>query len=534
MLRSLRMADAATFVVLAGVYFVAGKLGLSLAFANPSASPVWAPTGIALAALLLLGARVWPAIFVGAFLVNLTTAGGVETSLGIATGNTLEAVTGSWLTARYAGGLDAFERPQDVFKFVALTGLVSTAISATFGATSLALGGLAVWSDYGRLWTTWWLGDAAGALLVTPALVAWIAGPRSRWSRGRLLEVSGLLAASIAVGAIVFLGILFPWPFLCLPFAIWMAFRFGPRETTATVLIFSGLAILGAIRGSGPFPVGDANESLLLLQVFMAVISVTTLSLTALVSERRRALEALERQAVDLARSNAELESFAHVISHDLKAPLRGISSLAAWLVEDCKDILPDESREHLELLGRRTHHMSQLIDGVLAYSRVASTRAASERVDPNTVLEDVIDSLGPLPNVSIRTEGQLPVIRYDRTQLTQVFQNLIANAVQHMGKESGEVVVSCRSHPEVFEFSVRDDGVGIEERHFERIFRMFQSLHPERETTGVGLTIVKRIVEMHGGSIGVDSTPGAGTTFRFSVPKQARDRPQESSQSAQ
>jgi signal transduction histidine kinase len=167
---------------------------------------------------------------------------------------------------------------------------------------------------------------------------------------------------------------------------------------------------------------------------------------------------------------------------------------------------------------------MSQLIDGVLAYSRVAQTRAAPERVDAHAVLGEVVDSLGATPNASIRVEGRLPVVRYDRTQLTQVFQNLIANAIQHMGREHGAVVVSCRELPGVFEFAVRDAGVGIEERHLERIFRLFHALHPEQETTGVGLTIVKKIVEMHGGSIRVESTPGVGTTFRFSVPKQPRE----------
>jgi signal transduction histidine kinase len=522
--RSRGIAHVAWLVGLTAVYFAAGKLGLSLAFAHPSASPVWAPTGIALAAVLLLGQRVWPAVFAGAFLANVTTAGSIATSLGIAVGNTLEAVVGGWLVTRFARGPEAFERPQDLFKFVLLAGIASSALSATIGVTTLALGGFAVWLDYGRVWSTWWLGDAAGALLVTPALVSWLGASQSRWSRARLVEAAGLLVAMAVVGGIVFLGILAPWPFLCLPVLIWTAFRFGPRETTATVLIFSALAIWGAIRGSGPFPDGNPNQALLLLQVFMAVISVTSLTLTALVGEHQRALEAVERQARELARSNAELEAFAHVVSHDLKAPLRGISSLATWVVEDCKEILPDESAEHLRLLDRRTKRMSQLIDGVLAYSRAARTRSAPERIDASAVVAEVVDSLGPT-RVSIRVEGRLPVVRYDRTQLTQIFQNLIANAVQHMGREDGEVVVSCRERHEGFEFAVRDDGVGIDERHVERIFRMFHALDPERETTGVGLTIVKKIVEMHGGSIRVDPTPGGGATFRFLVPKQPRDR---------
>ena len=191
--RSRSMAYAASLAGLTALYFAAGKLGLSLALAHPNASPVWPPTGIALAALLLLGQRVWPAVLVGAFLVNVTTAGSAATSLGIAAGNTLEAIVGAWLVNRFACGRRVFERPQHVFKFVVLAALASTAISATIGVTSLALGGFAGWSDYGWLWTTWWLGDATGALVVTPALVCWLAGPAPRWNLAKRLEAAALL-----------------------------------------------------------------------------------------------------------------------------------------------------------------------------------------------------------------------------------------------------------------------------------------------------------------------------------------------------
>ncbi len=151
--------------VLTLIYFATAKLALKLAFVHASASPVWPPAGIALAALLVLGYRMWPAIFIGAFLANLTTAGNIFTSFGIASGNTLEAVCGAWLVNHFAGGTRVFDRPQDVFKF-ALAAVISTAISPSFGVTSLSLGGFADWAHYGTIWTTWWLGDAAGDLVI--------------------------------------------------------------------------------------------------------------------------------------------------------------------------------------------------------------------------------------------------------------------------------------------------------------------------------------------------------------------------------
>lgn len=527
MLRSRERVRATTLLALTAVYLAAGKLGLSLALVHASASAVWPPTGIALAAFLMLGRSVWPAILAGAFLVNVTTEGSPATSLAIAVGNTLEGMAGAELVRRFAGGSDAFDRPQNVFRFVVLAGLLATSISASIGVTSLCLAGFARWSEYGGVWLTWWLGDAGGAVVVTPALVLWARAPWPGWTRAQWLEVAALLVVIASVGAIAFGG-LAPsvgdrsLSFLCLPPTIWTAFRFGRRETAAAVLLLSGIAVWGTLRGAGVLPERE-NDSLVLLQLFMGVVSVTSLSLAAVVSERRRALDGIARQASELARSNAELDEFARVVSHDLKAPLRGISSLAAWIVEDCRDVLRVESREYLSLLDERARRMIRLIDGVLSYSRVGRTRAAFERVDSRAVAEEVVDSLELLRGIAVRIEGTLPVVRYNRTQLTQIFQNLIQNAVQHLGRPAGEVVVSCRKGAEEFEFSVRDDGVGIPERHLERVFQMFHVVDPEGETTGVGLAIVRKIVEMHGGSVSVTSTSGRGTTFRFSIPKQSR-----------
>ena len=166
------------------VYFIAGKLALKVAFLHASASPVWPPAGIALAALLVLGYRTWPAIFLGAFLVNLTTAGNIATSLCIGTGNALEALCGAWLVNRFAGGVTAFDRAGNVFKF-ALAVVISTLISPSFGLTSLALGGFADWANYGAIWLTWWLGDVTGDLVMAPLVVLWCAGPSRRRNRER-------------------------------------------------------------------------------------------------------------------------------------------------------------------------------------------------------------------------------------------------------------------------------------------------------------------------------------------------------------
>ena len=171
-MQSRRFSRLLLIGVFAIIYLIAGKIGLNPASLHASASPVWPPAGIALAAILLLGYRAWPAIFVGAFLVNLTTAGDIATSVAIASGNTLEAVAGAWLVNRFAGGKNVFDRPQGVFKF-ALAAAISAVVSPLFGVTSLALDGFADWTNYGAIWVTWWLGDVTGDLIFTPLVLLW-------------------------------------------------------------------------------------------------------------------------------------------------------------------------------------------------------------------------------------------------------------------------------------------------------------------------------------------------------------------------
>jgi len=283
---------------LAIFYFVAGKFGLSLAFVNASASPVWPPTGIAFAAFLVLGSRAWPAILVGAFLVNVTTAGSVATSIGIAIGNTLEGRLGAELVMLFANGRNVFDRSRDVFKFVLLAALFSTTVSATIGVTSLMLAGYAHWRDYGSIWFTWWLGDAVGALIVGPILVLWCARGGVPWSRARLLEGVGLLAGVITLSALVFGGISGEaLTFLCVPPLIWAAFRFGQKGTATAIALLAVLATWGTVRGVGPFAHGPPNESLLLLQAFLGTMAVMSLLIAAVVAERKRDEAALARLA---------------------------------------------------------------------------------------------------------------------------------------------------------------------------------------------------------------------------------------------
>ncbi len=359
------------FAGLAAVYFVAGKLGLRLALVNPSATTVWPPTGIALAAFVLLGYDMWPAVLLSAFLVNLTTAGSVVTSLGIAAGNTLEGLVGAYLVNRFARGRRACDRAQDVFKFALFAGMLSTTVSATVGVTTISLGGLARWADYGAIWLTWWLGDAVGDLVVAPALLVWGANPRVRWTGFRLLEVAGLLLGVIAAGLVVFGGLFpvknYPLEFLCVPLLIWAAFRLGQREAATAVLVLSGIAIWGTLHGFGPFAQPTPNASLLLLQAFMGVTALMTLALAALVAERRQVEDRLRHLAVsDPLTGLANYRQLTYALDAEIKRSSRTDRPFALVLLD----------LDGLKKINDRHGHLV----GSLALCRVAETLLGSCR----------------------------------------------------------------------------------------------------------------------------------------------------------
>jgi PAS domain S-box-containing protein len=347
------------------VYVLSGNLGLGVAFVHAKASAVWPPTGIALASFLVFGRRVWPAIWLGAFLVNISTpglvatstgsdalwhtfllnlgsAGSVATSIGIATGNTLEGLLGAFLVNRYARGCNSFDHPRTVFTFTLLA-IVSTAVSATIGVSSLALGAAAKWEDFGAIWLTWWLGDAVGAVLVAPLCVLWSADSGRRWSGRQVFEAVLLLLTVGLVGQLQFGGWLpnvlknHQLTFLCIPPVLWAAFRFGQRETVTVNCVLSVIAIWGTLRGYGPFVGRTQNESLILLQAFTGVIAVMGMAVNAVVTEYQRAEDGLQQahdkleqrvneRTVELAEANRALRA-----SRELLMAAQQVARMGSW-----------------------------------------------------------------------------------------------------------------------------------------------------------------------------------------------------------
>jgi integral membrane sensor domain MASE1 len=343
--------DLSTYLLdLLGVgvaYFALAKIGLTLASINSSTSAIWPATGFALAAVLLWGYRVAPAVLIASFAANVTNIGSISAATAIALGNTLEALVAAWLIHVWCDGRATFATTTGVAKF-ALACVSSTMISATVGIASLIFYDSAP-TAFGMTWMTWWLGDLAGALVIAPFVILWAAGDLHSFARTQWGEVGTIVAATIAVGIIAFSPLFDqtsyrdPLGFLALPPLLWAALRRDPRETATVVVILCCFAVWGTLAGSGPFARVSLNDSFLLLVMFFISISVPSMALSADVQMRRRSEEQLQHAHDELATRAGELRDTAERLqvssgkleerveqrTHELKEALQQQTALA-------------------------------------------------------------------------------------------------------------------------------------------------------------------------------------------------------------
>ena len=553
--------------VVAAIYYAAARLGLTWQLPGTNASPVWPPSGIGFAAMLLLGYRVWPGIAVGAFLANLqtlhTTNAGFA-AIGICAGNTLEQIVGVFVLRRLIDSRNPLERAGDVFRFV-VAASAGCLLGSVNGTANLWWWGIVPSERCWQVWLAWWLGDTAGVLILAPVIFSLFQKSEIAWTRPRVLEALALFVSLAAATQFLFgdhrawldLELLDSLAYAVVPGLAWAAFRFSPRETALAAALMSVIAIINTSNGSGPFfrtdpAVADVQrlraESLLMLQIFVIAIAVTSATLSGAVSERNRSEQGLrelnvtlEQRVADrtaelqqanaaLERSNQELDDFAHIASHDLKEPLRGINTYSAFLLEDYSDKLDEDGQAKLNTLQRLTRRMESLIESLLMYSRVGRTELAVQDTNLNETLADIVETLEIRLHelgVEIRQSHPLPTIRCDGVRVGEVFRNLITNAMKYNDKPQKWIEIGCAPQPangtdsSAMVFHVRDNGIGIREKHLDSVFRIFKRLHGRDEYgggTGIGLTIVKKIVERHGGRIWLESTFGEGTTFFFTL----------------
>ncbi len=525
------LRTALTLLCITALYFAASKATILWSEGIPQATLLWLPAGVALAAVLLCGYRVMPAVFAGSFLESIITHHTISVSLGIASGHVLSLLLSVWVMRRFFAFDNDLKRLKDILAIIFCPVLLGCAINAAIGISTIRLGGLQAGVTLSALWRHWWLGNINGVLFVTPVLLALFNRklylPAAFWRESVLLTIGLLLVCAAVFG---------PLPpeevsgrFLVFPLVILAAYRFGQYGTAVALFITMTAATWWLTNDIGIL--GVNAEDLPLLQIFMATLAITGLFLGAAVSERQLLEQQLRQSAEALRRSNQELDDFTYIVSHDLKEPLRGLKSFSQFLLEDYTDKLDEEGKRKLHVISGLASRMESLLDTLLYYSRVGRTEAAIGEASLEELVGNVIALLSislKERNTTVEIQGGLPVIKCNRVRIQEVFQNLIANAIKYNDRVDNKIevgfVTDHPAKPGETVFYVRDHGIGIPEKHLKTVFNIFRRLHARDAYgggTGSGLAIVKKIITQHGGEVWAESRgPGQGATFFFTLPQ--------------
>ncbi len=500
------------------IYVGTGLMGLSLGAINKFATLVWLPSGLAVAALLLFGSRLWPAIFLGATLVNYITGAPLFVAICIGIGNTLEPLVCAGLL-RHWKVHTTFEELRDVLLLVLLAAPSSTLISATVGVSSLLLGGVIAWPVALASWSAWWIGDLISILILVPLLLTWQTLPQMTRSLSRLAELILLVLCVLAIGSFVFLGLFLPdhqgnpFTYLVLPPLVWAALRYGPRGATVASATFAGMAVMGTIWGNSPFFNSSLSEQLFFLQGFMVTTTATTLILAAVMAERR----ALDQRK----------DTFLSIASHELKTPITVLKLQASMLHRQlAKQGLQTSEAPALSSMEVQANKLTRLVEELLDVSKIQAGRLEYvwERVDLDALLREIVGSMQSIyPGHTILLHGAVQAsLIADRDRLGQVFINLLSNAIKY-SPNAQTVEIDLDASPETATIRVRDHGPGIppelRDKIFERFYRISNSQQRTISGLGMGLYIVAEIVRRHRGTIVVDSTMGKGSTFTVTLP---------------
>jgi signal transduction histidine kinase len=532
-----RVVDVALVVALAAIYVLAARLGLALDAVAGFATLVWAPTGISLAALLLFGYRLWPGIFIGATVANLLTGAPLAVALAIGVGNTAEALVGAYLLRRVPRFNTALDSVRDSVAVIVLAGVLATMISATVGVLSLYTGGIVTSSQLIETWRAWWVGDMIGALLVAPIILVWSSAPRAHF-RHRWPEVAALGAVVVIVGAFIFFSDTpriatsstpFLLPYILFPVLIWAALRFGQRGALTATLGASAIAVAGTVLGHGPFVRPVLHESLLALQIFMAIVTATFLLLGATIAERRRAHEEARRAEEEAARANRAKSEFLAGMSHELRTPLNAIAGYGELLSTGVYGELNEKQIDAVARIQRNEQHLLGLIDDILSFAKVETGKVTLnyETVPVEAAFDAVRTLIQPElagKNFIVQRDPVPPglAVRADPKRLQQILANLLSNASKYTD-DGGTIALGAERNGATVRLWVRDTGIGISEEELKRVFEPF--FQAERGSTrrfsgiGLGLTIARDLARKMSGDVTLESKVGDGTTASVILP---------------
>jgi signal transduction histidine kinase len=568
-----QLIQSLKILLTSAIYFGLAILSLNFSFQSSNATPIWPPSGLAFAILLLWGRRLAPGIFIGAFAANLfvflnhhitATVNAIAMSAFISIGNTAEALIGYFLLQKFCPGIavdEILNKANSVLSF-AFTALLMCLVSCTIGSTATLIGSIIPSTEYFHVWFTWWAGDVSGVLLVTPLLIVLFS---ARWQINKKINLVKTLEAIFIIAIVtitsgtVFKNLfdpsfLFTRAFIIIPFLIWAAIRLNQKLITAVLILSAIIAVTGTLRGIGPFVGPSLNDSLLTAQLFVSTNSVMVWLLQAAILERKQkeyalntakeSLEelvnertkALNEKNEQLQKRNSELGLFSYAVSHDLQEPLRKIDFFTARIMEKDQG-LSEEGKGHFNRIRSSVSRMSRLIENLLSYSKVEGNKKPAENVDLNGILQDVKNDLAEMMEQTgaVMESTELPKIKAVTFQMQQLFTNIISNSIKfrkkdvrpHIIIDCVTVVGSALDCPEAdhqksyYHISIKDNGIGFDQEYASTVFDMLQKLHGqnEYEGTGIGLAICKKVVENHKGFIQASVQTGEGCTMHIFLP---------------
>lgn len=536
------MRRVAENLAVAACYLALAKIGFQ--FTDLHATPVWPPSGIALAFVMLGGYKLLPGVWLGALansllpLTDPTKPGmSVISALLVSCGVVIETYTGAYFAGRFSSGSRFPLRARDVIYFAFFSGAISSVFSATVGTTSLFVTGMIGSHLYDRTWFTWWMGDLAGILVFTPLIIAWFLdrNPIARKGEGALLVLTIL-----SIGLYAFrTNNPYHVEYMLLPCLVWAGFRFFRRGATAVTLLISVIAVWGTVNGYGSFSTANRTDSLLALQAFLGVVSMTALILCSVLEERKLKTEEVVDAMNEARHAHAEAEeanraksSFLFSMNHELRTPLNHIIGYSDLLMEeaedsDSKDMIPD-----LEKIQSSGKQLLRMITDILELSALETgnleIKISEFPVAPmvrklETELRAALEKNNN--TLTIQCENAPEVIQSDEIRVSQVLRNILENACKFTNDGSLSVGVDSESRngSSYVRFRVSDTGIGISPEQMNKLFRPFvqvdSSATKKYGGTGLGLALCKLICRRLGGDITVSSQPGKGSVFTVSLP---------------
>ncbi len=553
-------------ILVAVLYYISARLGYFLAFHDSTALPTWPPSGIAFALLILLGRSTWPGITIGALVANLMaywnnatlpTQTIITVSCFIAVGHTVEAVIGNFLIKKWIKDDYPFKHARNAFRFLFVT-LFMCAVGAGIGSVSLWANGVIWFKDCLKTGFSWWVCNIVGILLFTPFILACVRWHKFNFNTGKFVEIGIFISSIVGIFLLLQLDYLGETmeralPFLCLPFLLWLAFRFDLLVAISGVVITSLFSIYITVKQTGPFVLSYSDHSMILLQIFIGVVSISTIILSATVHERltvqhelesfnlnleniiqertkelndevrtrREAEEKLQRTNQELSKRNSELDNFVYSVSHDLRAPIASVLGLINLARKDKDNTM---KQTYLEMINNSALQQDHFIKEILDQSRNSRLEVRREEIFFEPLIDETFNHLKFATSNDKTVEKVISIDQdkpffSDSWRLKVILNNIISNSIRYRNGKDPVIRVNVKVNDRKAKLSIEDNGKGIAREHIGNVCKMFYRATDDGAGSGLGLYIVKEAIDKLNGSIKIDSQEGRGTIVMLEIP---------------